>query len=388
MSNLRKTKYLRPAKHAFDLKALHEMQQAVNSLLNSQVKVGDKAESHHSDSNVIYEIPAQQEYSSFYPFKIYKPKTTWLSTTGWIFDTLGVPHGIAINSNIPTNLPTTINPTTDGWRIWAVREGLCGVRSNSQASFYYQYWFPGSSGTTVGADFSVMLECSYGGCDGVGVGNNSYGFPYDFNPDDYGLCKVIPIVLPANFTGALGQSFCLSIETGEAATRLRGRVANNISEYNTLFNTEGSFGGVPGYPSALVPIGVISTLGFNLFKSQGAAKSLTAFNLQFGHIQNRYGMFQSNAANHTHAAGPLSYYLTKNFRGNFLTDYGMSSACYYPGDSVIVEKAVVISGTTIYYQNIWTMTNIGFTSDPTTDPNWFLESGASTVHIASTTPNT
>ena len=331
----------------------------------------------------------QDNPQTFYPFKIYKPDQSWLATTGWTFNASGIPISIAINPNIPTNLPTTINPNTDMWRIWAVREGLCGVRSNSSVSFSYQFWLPGFQGTTIGADFSVMLECASGGCDGIGVGGNTFGLPYDFNPNDYPVQKIVPLVLPATFTGTGYQGLALSIETGEDATRLRGKVFNEFTDYTTVFNTEGSFGGVPGYPSALVPIGVISTLGIGFYTpTAGNLKNLTAFNLQFGHIQNRYGMYQSNAANHNHAAGALAYFTTQNFRGNFLTDYGMSSAVYYPGDTVVVQKTLTIGGTPYYFQNLWLMTNIGFTSDPTTDPNWTLASGISTTSITSVTPNT
>jgi hypothetical protein len=70
-----------------------------------------------------------------HPFKIYQP-TKYVTNlgsiirpaTGLVFDSAGALTQCAINSAVPTNLPTTVNPTTDGWRLWAVRNGRVEIR--------------------------------------------------------------------------------------------------------------------------------------------------------------------------------------------------------------------------------------------------------------------
>lgn len=64
----------------------------------------------------------------FHPFKIYQPNKSSLPPTGLIFDSSGNPSSIAIDQTVPTNLPTTVNPKTDWWRFWAVRNGIVEYR--------------------------------------------------------------------------------------------------------------------------------------------------------------------------------------------------------------------------------------------------------------------
>src|SRR6185312_6952778 len=69
--NRRTKKFVSLPKHALDLRSMRETSQAVNSLLNSNMILGKQAKVHHSDSNVVYEIPKQESEIFVFPFKIY-----------------------------------------------------------------------------------------------------------------------------------------------------------------------------------------------------------------------------------------------------------------------------------------------------------------------------
>ena len=62
--NNRTTKFVPEIKHALDIKGMRTMRAAVNSLLNAKVIQGQKADSHFSDGNVVYEIPLSASSSS------------------------------------------------------------------------------------------------------------------------------------------------------------------------------------------------------------------------------------------------------------------------------------------------------------------------------------
>ena len=66
----------------------------------------------------------------------------------------------------------------------------------------------------------------------------------------------------------------------------------------------------------------------------------------------------------------------------------MQYNAYYPGDVVKIESNFVSAPTTIYSQDSWMMTAIGFTTDPTTDANWVKISGCGLTSETNQTPNT
>jgi hypothetical protein len=346
----------------------------------------------------------------FYPFKIYQPDISTLASMGWTFDINGNPTAINIDATVPTNLPTTINPNTDGWRIWAVREGMVSCRGSQYISFDYQHWLPGLSATTTASDFSFTFEVSEG-CDGIGIGSNSVGTPYDYDPvTDFSLnapVQVTPIVLPFNFdsSGLYSIALWLQIDMVNGGAVLMG------TRYQTLAGATNAF--PQPTDSSYVPIGSITSLGYNFYANGGNPESLTAYQIQFGNVLSRYGLFQNNLGN-TNLDG-LLYSATLNYRGDFLNDDGLADNAFYPGDVVKIEQEIDVTATAastggitttvtielngnavgapgaspnLFVEQLWMMTTTGFTSDPTTDPNWVLISGISLSPITSPTPNT
>ena len=110
----RKTKIVPPIRHALDINALRQMRDAVNSLLNSRVVVGTTAQSHHSDSNVVYEIPNSTNVVASYSF--YNPKTAYQAGATVQVQTQQIVRGITLvpgTYGCITNLPTVLtDPNT------------------------------------------------------------------------------------------------------------------------------------------------------------------------------------------------------------------------------------------------------------------------------------
>jgi hypothetical protein len=335
----------------------------------------------------------QQTFEEFHPFKIYQPDTNLLATTGTTFDISGNPLSIAIDSTVPTNLPTTVNPTTDGWRIWAVRTGRVSARGSTFISYDYQLWIPGNNSITNDSDFASTFEVA--GCDGIAIGNQN-GLPYEFDPALVSGYQISPIVLPFNFDsfGLYSIALWVQIDMINLTAQLKATRYNTLSGYASAFPqaSDGSF----------VPIGAITSLGYNYYQSGANPKALTAFQIQYGNAINRYGMFQNNQGN-TSGDG-LVFSASINYRGDFLNDVGLSSFAFYPGDVVKIQKEIDLTATStggitttintggatnkLFPQELWMMTAVGFTSDPTTDPNWVKISGLDISTQTNRTPNT
>ena len=75
-----------------------------------------------------------------HPFKIYQPDLSSFSNDPQIYQDQGpkraiyygadgLPVLVPIDPTKPTNLPITVNPNTDAWRLWAVRNGMIERRS-------------------------------------------------------------------------------------------------------------------------------------------------------------------------------------------------------------------------------------------------------------------
>lgn len=407
----RSKKFIPLAKHAFDLKSIHKTQQAVNALLNAQVVVGKAAQAHLADGNTIYEIPPQVDKENFYPFKIYKPDFSLLTPQGNTFDDSGNPVAINIDSTVPTNLPTTVNPKTDGWRIWAVRTGMVSLRSYEFAQTDVQFFFPGGSGSAQVnlSDFSTSFEVS-SGCDGIGIGFQQ-GLPYDFDPADgtaQAPVSITPIVINADPDEFGLYGFALFLKT----TSVFAPEANTPATLMGL-SYDAHFGGELVFPtptdSSFIPIGVISSLGWGFYNGQGNPKYLTAYQIQYGNVINRYGIFENNFDDEQ-----LNYSANLNFRGNWQTDLIVNS-CFYPGDLIqyqreldftatstvnapgvgTVTTTVVITdpdaeetGASLFVTELYMATVVGFTDDPTFDPNFVKISGVDFTPNENPTPNT
>ena len=368
----------------------------------------------------------------YYPFKIYKPDLSLILTQGTTFDDDGNPILIQIDYTVPTNLPTTINPNTDGWRIWAMREGLV----SSRATYGVQNIVPGSTFLAVGPDFSNMYEPTgaggagegdmgfdFLGLDRIGIASNGYGTPFDYDPsknpqfDGTSLpapLAIWPFIIPGDADSSGLYSFALWIKsdltargnpTDEFGAQLMGK------RYETLGADDANTPFPEITDNTTIPIGFLSSLGVNyavtIFTDPTA---LTAYNIQKGDFIAKYGSWKNNTIAHPtttqlHLSGTL------NYRGDFLHDLNLQDSIFYPGDVVKIESVITVSanssggistsititdsdvGSTnsagkIYSENLWMQTVVAFTSDPTTDPNWVKISGLYASPQTDPTPNT
>lgn len=378
-----------------DVNTLRMMRDAVNALLN--VTTVGPIEHNVTDSNSVLKVASQSPAVPMFPFKIYKPDLSTIANVGTIFDIFGNPSDIAINSTVPTNLPLTVNPTTDAWRIWAVREGLVSARSYLFTCFDQQFVLPGFLFKTTNSDFSTLLEVK--GCDKIGIGQ-PVGVPYDFDVLSSNLVKVKPIILPFNFdfSGLYSIVLWIQVDMENITATLMGTRYQTLSGYQSAFPnpTDSSF----------IPVGMITSLGINFYKSAGDPKAVTGFNIQIGDLLSRYGSFQNNNGNSL--ADDLIFSATTNYRGDFLNDNRLADLVFYPGDIVKVEGEIDLTATSsggilttvtatipatasshkLFSQNLWMMTSVGFTTDPTTDPDWVKISGLDVSTQNNPTPNT
>ena len=160
MSNLRSSKFVPEVKHAFDLKAIRQTRQSVNSLLNSQVVYTDKAQGRfiHSDSNMVLELPTPVESPVMFPFKIYQidnridkslNKYTFQIRSGLIGfrSAYKIPEDGASLSSVTTYCYTA------NWEMPLIGTGTDNVNWNA-----YQYLLSGSA-----IDFSAPPTVNGGG---------------------------------------------------------------------------------------------------------------------------------------------------------------------------------------------------------------------------------
>jgi hypothetical protein len=118
----------------------------------------------------------------FYPFKIYKPSN--FPPVGLIFDALANASLCSIDSTVPTNLPTTLNPKTDSWRIFAVRNGVVSIRGITDSG---NVPYAVRSGNSLLCDIAAVNDwdtaVQYFGTDGVSPFQDTHPvatqLPYD-----------------------------------------------------------------------------------------------------------------------------------------------------------------------------------------------------------------
>lgn len=358
---------------------------------------------------VLHTPPPPAQVIDYHPFEIYKPDLSGLSTSGWIPDGSGIMRPIAISTATPTNLPTTINPKTDAWRIWAVRTGAVSLRNLYSATVDNQVFLTGFEASVPLSDFSMSYEVT-SGCDSVALGNQT-GLPYEYDPGSDSLASkfglvVTPLILPASITPSpigtpplYGLALVVRIDTaangsgsGLPPATLMGFVYNCLTQYNTAFPTPAD--------CMAIPIGAISALGYKYYESGGDSKSFTPFQIQYGNILSRYGLFENQ---NQESSGDLLYNATLNFRGNWQNDQ-IADEIFYPGDTIQYQRemdftasggiTVTItdpeggSGSKLYFTELYMMTTTGFTSDPSTDDNFVRISGVDFSSNDDQTPNT
>ena len=344
----------------------------------------------------------------YHPFKIYQPDPATLASTGWIFDaTTGAPTSIAIDATQATSLPTRVNPLTDGWRIWAVRTGMVAVRTPDTLAFQDNASFaPLSNPGLPGADFAFIFETT-DGTDGVGA-QSAYAAETDLVAA--GGAAVKPFVLTNSEAVAIWALWLKVTPVFDASGALPKAILYGKDVTGLGSGVSGIATGAP-FPSAkdssIVPVGILTVSKYNSTLIWSEANQI-----QYGSIINRFGVtYNFQATDWITGDNALFLQWPMNYRGNWLTDSIQGNA-FYPGDVVKVQTQFILgldgtnaTGTnvtltdfygyvfenpTLYFQNFYLNTGFGFTSDPTTDPNWVLISGT-VLHdqdTPGTTPNT
>ena len=350
---------------------------------------------------------AQSEIQPFHPFQIYKPEikklnfqvegdpptiqSSWMNfeSLGWTFDPITFSlTQITFDSTVPTDFSTgTINPVTDGWRIWAVRTGLVSCRNGENSPSSTQIFDPGSDVAITMPDLATANEVS--GCDGYSIGgreltsNLQFGFPYEFNPStDNGQFEgVTPIVLPSSFVDN-DHSYILSLwiqSPTAGAPALMGRAFDfDSTGGNVLFP-------VP-QTGQTIPLGAIANVGFESQLQNSDTDGLTAYQFIYGNMVDRYGVYR-NSFLENETSDPLGYNATLNFRGSWQND-AITTGYFYPGDVVKFQTSMTIGGTTVYSENLYMCAIAGTSSNPSTDPNWTMISGIRLTSDTDETPDT
>lgn len=381
--------------------ALTSMQQQLNKLKRRQVGYS----------------PQQNEV--FYPFKIYQPPQSAFPATGiiqgTIFDTNANPSPINIDSSKPTNFgssPPTVNPTTDYWRLWLVRNGQTEIRP-----FYSSIdsGFTGFDGNGSANNFASQREVFFGTDtitpfraapynapigklpksepgtydstnDDSGVGNGVFytnGETDNSYPDQYLYSGVI--VVDGTFDGLSEIFYSLWIEitpdTDDSQiplARIKGFRFTNDPDIG--YSTDV----LPTFSPFIIPVGQI--LNFASTSNPSVVQGLNS------HCFNRWSssMFCSN----TNGAPPTQTQLytanvcgALNYRGDWQNNLVIQDQVFYPGDFVTFGSSgnvlmsgdsVIVGGTSTTILRLMA-TVVGFTSDPSTDPNFISLDGGATV---------
>jgi len=346
----------------------------------------------------------------FHPFQIYKPQIRkvngfWMNSAGlgYSFGTVGAQdgvlgdQGVTIDDTQPTaidgNGNGTLNPATDGWRIWAVRSGIVSFRNGVDPSTVKTF-IPGQNIAVEMPDYSIGFEVN--GTDGYQIGSpntiftiDNVGFPYEFNPDttdQFG--GVIPIILPPTFVNnTANYIFALWIATNNSLPAypcLNGMAYDADSvDPKTIFPVPKT--------SFTIPVGAIAQQGYKKFVSGGQSTDLTPYQILYGNqTEGRYGFFANSFLDLPVSSNPLYYNATLNYRGSWQND-AITGLYFYVGDVVKYQQAVSIPtspATTLYSESLFMCGVAGTTANPSTDTNWSMISGVRLTSDTAKTPNT
>ena len=314
--------------------------------------------------------------AAYFPFKVYQPDPPSSAgivsagkTYGTIFDNFGNSSVIAIDATVPTNLPTTVNPGTDGWRFLSVRGGY----------FYYRglySLFPSGSGYLSSEQYHIYPDP--GGIDGVTIGSDwvAPNYPALEQPFD-SQSKVSlwntffstdgsPIIINGTWNGSTQILFAIWLDVPpETPSTGFGPVQLKAMRFDAGYGTLPTI----GFPFK-IPIAYISTGIFN------TAYSYTINQIQWGHIALQYGagLYDYSNPGSPVSTDPICGPLLP--RGNWSTD-AITSQAFYPGDIVIINQTLNFGGSVGSKTNrqLWMMTQTGFTANPATDPNWVQIAG-------------
>lgn len=397
MSNQRPTKFLDPIRSIADLSGLEAMRQAVNSLLNAKVVNGAVNGFIPADGNVIYQIAQPQ--NTFRPFQIYKPDLANLLEVGATFLFTGeLLGGIAIDSTQPTSLDgdgnfQSVNPITDGWRIFAIRTGFITARTGEALANGQDFNLGISQVSYVAPDLATGIEVL--GCDGFGMGVNAefynfndLGYPREFNTEntpDFSAAsvfkRVIPFIIPPTWNQRdATQAFFLliGVDSNGIYPAINGFVQTLPDEPAPGIGFTVPETSLTGYP-----LGVISYQGVGQYQNP---PTTTIYQVQYGNIELGYGRYM-NSWIEQEFADPLTYSATLNYRGHWQND-PITGRLFYPGDVIVYQKKITIAGTDYFDQQQYMCGVLGTTPNPSTDPNFIRIAGLGTISSAQRTPNT
>ena len=309
--------------------------------------------------------------TAYFPFKVYQPDPSNSNgiasggvTYGTIFDNDGNSSLIAIDATVPTNLPTTVNPGTDGWRFLNVRGGY----------FYYRglhSLFPSGSGYLSSEQYHIYPDP--GGIDGPTIGSDwiapnypAYEQPFDSQSKvslsyPFFSTDVSPIIINGTWDGSTQILFAIWLDVPpENPSSGFGPVQLKCMRFDAGYGTLPTI----GFPFK-IPIAYVSTGEFT------TGYALTINQVQWGHIALQYGsgLYDFSNPGSPSTSDPICGPLIP--RGNWSTDT-ITSQAFYPGDIVIINQTLAFGGSVGNKTNrqIWMMTNTGFTTNPATDPNW------------------
>ena len=360
-----------------------------------QTKWDKNADGTHT-LNVKLPTSAPAPPQNFYPFKVYQPPQSAFAKAGIIqgttFDVSGNPLPINIDSTKPTDFtasPQTVNPNTDYWRLWMVRNGLVEVRAlySASADFFTVFStynnnspqldiFYGTDGySPLGATAIVYTPATIGltydstdTSSGVAAGYFRTDGHTSFNYPDGNIYQGV-IVIPSD-AGVLGigYGFVLWIDILPDANssefplpRIKGRrwQGNGGGPFIQNLNPSGG--------SLQIPIAHIDSINGPDNYSQFP---LIVTQILTGHCLNRWpaAMYGANAI------GALSW------RGHWQNDVAIQDQIFYPGD-VITFDFVLADGVPVSMssptvlgeaaQELQFMCAVtGHTTDPFTDPNF------------------
>lgn len=319
-------------------------------------------------------VPMQPD--TFFPFKIYQPGVT-TQTQCTLFGQQGssapfTGAACTIDPTNPTNLgttPPTINPTTDAWRFFAVRNGLVEYRA------IYNQYVAGSNGIPSVPYDPNNWGYKFGGFVSFITNSDRVGIWPDeafdeTNPDTAPALLAVGI----NPDGANALYVQLWIQI----------VADSLTSAIPTFTICGTcnLDNSSLLPYAPIPGPLVIPLGQAIFQPQ--TNALVAYQETFDHINNRYPGGNGNF-------GGISQGTLGNIRGNCSVSFDttqtqspadLAQQIFYPGDLIwywhtngstfdLVNNGIwMFTGPYPAYPKLQTIAGQPTIPDPSTDANF------------------